>query len=945
MWAKRGTVGQWQTLLTTTANTMSMGFNYPANEFGCWNGTTAAREPVATTDSNWHHWVCTFDVATGYLRLYKDGAFVISVGGVTSWGNSSETLVIGAKADGSTAFLGTMDEAAMYVGTALSAGQVYAHYSAATLALPAQAYAHRAYDANGNLSEVTLPSTSATLAGVAATDKTSNAYWDDGSIYWAQDPVFPKVRYEYAAEGWQTVRVPETAQGSTVLDTTKWMSWQHTPDGLSRALSDIGGQRAIYAYDANGNRLTATEADGLIVPGQSPLTVNATYSEFDEPLKIRVPKTGSADWYSTEFIYDFHGNTTVQIQNEVENTGGGTVTAGRQQTFAYNETDEPVEQIDDYGTAAGTDDERFRLEWTKQGWEAKRVVEKAASPWTVEQDTTLSYYRNGLEKTRVSTDGAPSPVTLESHSIRYIAGGVYLNGNKTSDDFKLVGPASAPTSCQTVTCTQSWLYDARERAVLENNGTGTGTEFTLDTVGNVTQEKQNGTVTRSATYSAQQLTTETVGGTTKRFIYDALGNQDCVTPSAYSGGCPVPGVNLYTDNLYDYKNRLLGYRNYNLTTTAVDSADYVNDPLDRPIQIVEKHGATTTTTSIVYVGISDAVAVESLTGGVATTKKYAYDPLGRRVTFSDGTNRFSYLNDPYGSVSVLIDQARVVKESYGYTAYGNANTNLTKTTAGFNGSNVPQKNLYRFSSKRWDSGSSSYDMGFRRYSASTGRFFQRDQYDNALDNLGLSEDPLTGNRYGMAAGNPVNFVEVDGHKVACMKCGVSIWRAIAPKAVKAAKALKSLFKPQLRTTAEVVGKTDGGPGKWAKRGGNAKGSAFEEQVSGVQKGVQYVVRANGQSAGFDDFVKSIPGRFGPIRRGTLIDAKDWSAGGIMDKALRNQSSVIWDKMLKQALRQEAVSGKNQVKWVFSDKAVMARVEKALRANGVRKIKFSYQKKR
>jgi hypothetical protein len=55
-------------------------------------------------------------------------------------------------------------------------------------------------------------------------------------------------------------------------------------------------------------------------------------------------------------------------------------------------------------------------------------------------------------------------------------------------------------------------------------------------------------------------------------------------------------------------------------------------------------------------------------------------------------------------------------------------------------------------------------MGARRYSASTGRFLQRDQYDGALDNLGLASDPLTGSRYALAAGNPVSFIETDGHK-------------------------------------------------------------------------------------------------------------------------------------------------------------------------------------
>jgi RHS repeat-associated protein len=223
---------------------------------------------------------------------------------------------------------------------------------------------------------------------------------------------------------------------------------------------------------------------------------------------------------------------------------------------------------------------------------------------------------------------------------------------------------------------------------------------------------------------------------------------------------------LYSDNIYDYKNRLFGYRYYNLSGTATDVADYVNDPLDRPVQVTETHAGTTTTTSLTYVGLSNAVGTETLTGGVATTKTYAYDPLGRRVTLSNGTERYSYLNDPYGSVSLLVDQSRAVKESYGYSGYGSANSSLTKSAAGFNPANAPFKNLYRFSSKRWDSGSGSYDMGARRYSASTGRFLQRDQYDGALDNLGLASDPLTGSRYALAAGNPVSFIELDGHEPA-----------------------------------------------------------------------------------------------------------------------------------------------------------------------------------
>lgn len=56
-------------------------------------------------------------------------------------------------------------------------------------------------------------------------------------------------------------------------------------------------------------------------------------------------------------------------------------------------------------------------------------------------------------------------------------------------------------------------------------------------------------------------------------------------------------------------------------------------------------------------------------------------------------------------------------------------------------------------------------MGARRFSPRTGRFLAQDSYVGALADLGLGSDPLTGNRYSLAGGNPVSYVEVDGHRV------------------------------------------------------------------------------------------------------------------------------------------------------------------------------------
>ena len=594
-------------------------------------------------------------------------------------------------------------------------------------------------------------------------EKTENTYWDSGSIYAALDPHATKTRYEYTAEGWQSLRSPETAVGSGVIDSAKLMAWRYLSDGLLKEQSDEAGQRASFVYDANGNRTSATEASGLTGVNPAPITVTSLFDGFDQPTRICVPGTGNLS--ATGFAYDQHANTTTLTQNAEDSPACGTQVSGvnpRLQTYTYDAADRATGQIDDFGTPTPTtDDEQFLLTWKATGWEEKRTVQKRPSgSWVDEQSTERTYFDNGLLKQLTSKNA--SATVIEQHTLDYITAGIYVNGNRVKDVFKLVGPdASAP--CDTATCTATWTYDARERATQEVSGTGNTTDFTLDTVGNVTLEKVNAVTTRTAVYSGQQLLTEDAGGTNRRFFYDVLGNQDCVTRDTYAGThCPGPGADLLEDPIYDYKNRLSSFRKYS-NGNLDRKTDYTIDPLDRPVKLAEWNGATTTTTDLVYIGISNAVAKETLTGGTSTTKTYAYDPLGRRVTMSEGTlpHRYSYLNDAHGSVSMVLENDNTVKAAYGYTGYGSPNSSLTKLAAGFSA----DTNMYRYSGKRFDTNSDSYDMGARRYSASRGRFIQRDYYGDALANLGLSEDPLTGNRYALAAGNPVNFVELDGHVV------------------------------------------------------------------------------------------------------------------------------------------------------------------------------------
>ena len=610
-----------------------------------------------------------------------------------------------------------------------------------------QTYTHSAYDANGRLVWTSLPSDRADAGSVAAADKTVNEYWDTGGLYSTTVGGSAKVRFDYTAEGWQGWRLPETAEGTGVADYGRMMFWEYFPDGLLRAERDLAGRRSSYVYDANGNRTSAAEAQSI---AGDTLTVESSFDGFDELEAVRTPKLGSGNYWASVFSYDQHGNVASLEENREETSGGATVTAGRVFGFSYDGADQPLEQTDDFGSAGvDTDDERFSFSFDDAGRLSQRTIEKdTGASWATEQIQQSSYYFNGLLKTLVTKDGQGSPVTVASHSLSYIAGGVYVNGNRTQDVFRVKGPdGSAP--CGDADCTASWDYDGRERLIREVSGTGTTSEFTLDPQGNVTLEKRNGTIYRTAAYSGQRLSTTTEGSTSLKYLYDAYGNVDCVVLASWvSPTCPAAATGqavaaeLVTDNVYDYRDRLVAVRAYS-SGAAGDKSEYRYDPLARPVRKTATENGATTTTDMIYLGVSNALVRETEAGAATKERSYAFDALGDRATLSETvtgvTSRYSYVQDALGSVELLLDQANTVKAAYGYLAYGEANPALTKTAAGFDGST----NAYRYTGKRWDPAAQAYDLGARHYLPALGRWFQQDLYTDALANLALSTDPLT----------------------------------------------------------------------------------------------------------------------------------------------------------------------------------------------------------
>ena len=666
-------------------------------------------------------------------------------------------------------------------------------------------YVHHSYDSNGNLLTTSLPVTSANPGAVGDTARTVMTYFDPGWIRTSDEPTTPRVHFDYTAFGQQAQRTPEKNGAPGELDPSLRMTWEYYPDLMLSVRTDQGGQKSTYQYDAHNLLTVANDADGITHPGEKPVDLQATYTGFDETAKTRFRRTGETLWTFSDYTYDANGNVAVRRENGQENDAGQPTKAPRRHELSYDAADRLATQLDLGTDNACKDDQRIVNTFWDTGWEKQRDTYRAdagcsADPvsWPKKQTAAWTHFDNGLLRQMETRNGAGT--ITESHQIGYVTpNGLYLNGNRVTDRYTLErGQNSNASTCLAASpCDAVWQYDARDRLTSHQQRAGVTTTYALDQpaqligdqtvrAGNVTTETKNGAATIRR-YQANQLSEATTGGATSKFWYDPLGNLDCVTTAAGSpANCsPADGTgspNLVTDYAYDYLSRLTLTRQYSGGADPTDRSEYTYDALDRTVTEIEDHTGTGNdrTTSFTHLGLTNQVTEEKQAGGTdPKTKTFSYDAYGHRISLTDTNNgtgavdTYTYGHDVHGSISQLLTDAGTVKASYGYDAYGGTDApagDPQALTKGDTDSQAPL-NPYRYTGKRLDSGQATsassgagYQMGVRRYGPDIGRFLQADIFSVALDDLGLALDPLTQNRYALAGGNPVSFVEFDGHR-------------------------------------------------------------------------------------------------------------------------------------------------------------------------------------
>ncbi|MGW4947749.1 DNRLRE domain-containing protein [Actinoplanes sp. NPDC004185] len=571
------------------------------------------------------------------------------------------------------------------------------------------------YDAVGNTRTVSAPPSE----GESKRADTTYTYWDNGWNRTSTDPWNIKTEYDYDAVGNQTSREVTGANGKT-----RQMNWTFFLDGKQKTQSDDGDgsgtarKNFSFSYDANSN---LTE----MLDKSSDAKIDAyvmTYDVVNRMRKVEEKLNGSVK-NTTKYDFDVNDNLLERTHDKIWSK------------YTYDARD-LISEVKNGKTSTDSDAKTTTFTYTPA---QKIKTEKKGNGNTV----TYDYFLNQLLKHQVEKKS--SGTVVNEHTIEYDA-----NSHRSKDAAK---KQNADNKSGSIDTTTTYEYDPRDRIRKQTKaGSGAGTEeYVHDANSNVIEQTVKSLKT-TFDYDRNRLKTSETAGIKSTYKYDDWGRQESTTTADKE-------TEKYT---YDGFDRTVEYKK-----TPGGTTTYTYDPLDR--QRTRKQNDKTTEYS--YVGLSEQMLSEEEGGKLRKT--YQYGPDGQLLSQAkfkdDGSFETSYQGyNPHTDVEQITDEQGDSRSTYGYTAYGSQDESQMTGADKPDASNPedPNKepyNAYRFNGKRFDQSSGDYDMGFRDYDAGRNRFLTQDNYNGALDDMNLSTDPFTNNRYAFGGGNPISQVELDGH--------------------------------------------------------------------------------------------------------------------------------------------------------------------------------------
>ncbi|MER6347880.1 golvesin C-terminal-like domain-containing protein [Streptomyces sp. NPDC001595] len=520
--------------------------------------------------------------------------------------------------------------------------------------------------------------------------------------------------YAFVEDGPQKVTVTDQANGTVLADAVK-------------LVRDNGGdtddekKEFTYKYNANGDMVEVKD----LSPGAKTDTYKIAYDGLNRITKVEELTAGTVK------------NTTELTYNEI----GNPLTSKHDLTWSKIEYDERdlVKKVTNADSPTAGNQQISSMTYTARGQLLRQTKPNGNT-------LDMRYYLDG--SVRQSLEKTSGGTVVAQHDLEYS-----LNGHRSKDTLKLM---NADDNAAYINNTYTYTYDPQDRVTkVDKAGDDPTTEsYTYDRNSNVVEQTVDD-ITTTQRYDRNRLLSATTNGVTATYNYDPLGRLDTVS----SGGQTTQKY------YYDGFDRTAKVRAG--TGAAAVTTSYTYDPFDRTVTTTDS-GAESKTTAFTYLGLDSTLLRETVDG--KADKDYQYLAGGQRATQikhkDDGAKEYSqFVTSPRGDVEAITKEDGKTRATYGYTAYGAADesqmTGADKPGTG--GEEQEDYNTFRFNSSRWDGGSGTYDMGFRNYDPGLNRFLTRDSYSGAMADMSLATDPFTGNRYAFAGGNPISFVELDGH--------------------------------------------------------------------------------------------------------------------------------------------------------------------------------------
>ncbi|OAH13198.1 tRNA3(Ser)-specific nuclease WapA precursor [Streptomyces jeddahensis] len=520
--------------------------------------------------------------------------------------------------------------------------------------------------------------------------------------------------YSFVEDGPQKVSLTDQANGTVVADAVKLVR-------SNTGETDNEKKDFTYKYDANGAMVEVKDNSS----GAKTDTYRIAYDGLNRISKVEEIASGTVK------------NTTALTYNE----NGNPVTSTHDLTWSKIEYDERdlVSKVTNADSPTAGNQQITTLAYTARGQLLKQTKPNGNT-------LDMTYYLDGSVKQ--SVEKTSSGTVVAQHDLEYS-----LNGHRSKDVLKLM---NADDNSAYINNTYTFDYDPQDRITnVTKSGDSPATEsYVYDRNSNVIEQTVDN-IRTTMRYDRNRLLSASADGVSSTYNYDPLGRLDTVSI----------GGKTSQKYYYDGFDRTVKVRAG--SGTAAVTTSYVFDPFDRTVSQTAS-GSESKTTAFTYLGLDNQVLREELNG--KPDKSYQYLPSGQQATQikhkDDGSKEYSqYTNSPRGDIEAITKEDGKTRATYGYTAYGKDDESQ------FTGADKPDAanpdkesyNAFRFNASRWDGASGTYDMGFRNYDPGLNRFLTRDLYGGALADMSLATDPFTGNRYAFAGGNPISFVELDGH--------------------------------------------------------------------------------------------------------------------------------------------------------------------------------------